>query len=76
MERIVLEVDSSLASAWKRVPVKLKRQFAKEMELHLKERIREAEKPEFEKKLENLRQQAVENGLTEEMLEQLLNEEE
>lgn len=75
MERIVLEVDSSLASAWRKAPAEIKRQFTRDIELRLKEQVRLAEKDEFKEALSNLRRQAAENGLTKEILEQLLHEE-
>ncbi|GGG81341.1 hypothetical protein GCM10007415_12470 [Parapedobacter pyrenivorans] len=75
MERIVLEVDGSLAQAWKRMPATAKQRFAKDVEVRLVEQIRLAEKDEFEKSLNNLRSQAAANGLTQEILEDLLREE-
>ncbi|WP_139785049.1 hypothetical protein [Parabacteroides sp. Marseille-P3160] len=75
MERIVLEVDSSTASAWRKVPAEIKRQFIKETELRMKEHVRLAEQDEFKQALTNLRRQAAENGLTKEILEQLLHNE-
>ena len=75
MERIVLEVDSSLAQAWKRMPATAKERFTKDMETRLVEQIRLAEKNEFLDSLNNLRSQAAENGLTQEILEDLLREE-
>jgi len=75
MERIVLELDGSLASAWNRVPVEIKKQFTRDIKARLEEQIRIAEKDEFEKALADIRQQAADNGLTPEILEELLNEE-
>ena len=75
MERIVLEVDGSLAFAWRKVPAEIKRQFTRDIELRLKEQVRLAEKDEFKEALSNLRRQAADNGLTKEILEQLLHEE-
>ncbi|HEY9560742.1 MAG TPA: hypothetical protein VIR29_08155 [Anseongella sp.] len=75
MERIVIEVDSSLAQAWRKVPASLRQQFEKDMEAQLAEKIRLAEIDNFEQALHNLRTQAAENGLTQEILEKILSEE-
>lgn len=75
MERIVLEVDGSVASSWKKMPPALQRQFAKETEARMKEKIRLSEQGKFKEALANLRQEAADNGLTKEILEQLLHEE-
>ena len=75
MERIVLEVDSSLARAWRRVPAALRQQFGKDVEAQLAEKIRLAEMDDFEQALHNLRSKASENGLTQEILEKILSEE-
>lgn len=75
MERIVLEVDSSLAKAWRRVPIALRQQLEKDIEARLSEQIRIAEQNDFKEALDNLRNQAAKNGLTQAILEDLLNEE-
>ena len=75
MEQIVLEVDSTLAKAWRKIPTTLKRQLTRDMEVQIAEQIRIAEKSKFEKALTDLRDQAEANGLTQELLEKLLREE-
>jgi hypothetical protein len=74
MERIVLEVDSSLASSWRKAPKTLKRKLTPDTELRLKEQIRLAEKGKFSQLLADIRNKAEENGLTEEILKKLLYE--
>jgi hypothetical protein len=74
MERIVLEIDSKVASSWKKLSPALQRQFAKETEVRMKEKIRLSEQGEFKQALADLRQEAADNGLTKEILEQLLRE--
>jgi len=75
MERIVLEVDGSLAQAWRKVPVEVRQQFEKDIQTRLTEKIRLAEQDDFKKALRNLRSTAAKNGLTQEALENLLSEE-
>lgn len=73
MERIVLEVDSSLAQAWRKVPQALRQEFEKKIEISLAEQIRLAERGDYKIALKNLRSQAAENGITQEALEKLLS---
>ena len=75
MERIVLEVDSSLAKAWREIPIALKIQLTRDMESRIADQIRIAEKSKFDQALTGLRSQAETNGLTQELLENLLREE-
>ncbi len=74
MERIVLEVDSAVAQAWRKVSPELRKQFERDIELRMAEKIRLAETDAFEQSLANLRNQAAQNGLTQDILEKLLSE--
>ncbi len=75
MERIVLEVNNDLAKAWRRSSVQLREQLEKEFELRAAEKIRKAGESDFNTALGELRDSAAANGLTPEILEALLNEE-
>ena len=75
MERIVLEVNSELAKAWRQSSVQLREQLEKDFELRAAEKIRKANESNFETALGQLRDKAATNGLTPEILEALLNEE-
>ena len=75
MERIILEVNSELAKAWRNSPIKLREQLEKEFELRAADQIRKSNESNFETELDNLRKEAESNGLTPEILENLLNEE-
>jgi hypothetical protein len=75
MERIILNVDSGLAEAWRKAPVELRQQMEKNIETKIAEELRLAEKDDFKKALKHVRQQAANNGLTKEILEELLREE-
>ena len=74
MERIVIQVNESTAREWQNVsPVKkrmLERSFEKQIEFIARGKSEE----EFEELLVKAREEAAKNGLTEEILEQLLNE--
>lgn len=70
MERIVLEVDDYLAKAWKNSPKDLKEEY----ESKITDLLRELKEKEFDLLLDNARKTAQENGLTEEILNKLLNE--
>ena len=75
MERIVLEVNSELAKAWRKLPMQLREQLGKDFEIRAAERIRKAKEGDFETALDQLRNKATDNGLTPEKLEAILNEE-
>jgi predicted house-cleaning noncanonical NTP pyrophosphatase (MazG superfamily) len=75
MERIVLELDDKVAKAWHAYPLQKKQKLQKEIEARLADNIRKEEKEEFLQYLEVIQKSAEENGLTQEILEQLLNEE-
>lgn len=75
MERIVIEVNDATAKKWREVPVKIKTQLEKSFETQieiLSDGLREAE---FKSLLDQVSEEAAKNGLTEEILQQLLNEE-
>ena len=71
MERIVLEVDGALARAWKNSSPALRSRY----ENKISDLLRELKEAEFDKLLDKAGKIAEENGLTEEKLNQLLNDE-
>ncbi len=75
-ERIVLEVDGNTAKAWRNSPPDFKLQVEKEINFQLKRRLKEVQLAEFKKTVDQVRDEASKNGLTEEILNQILNEEE
>jgi hypothetical protein len=75
MERIVLEVNEQTAKAWRNTSDKLRSQIGKGIEQFLSETLQKSKKANFELLLEEARKSASEKGLTEEKLQQLLNEE-
>lgn len=71
MERIVLEVDGALARAWRNSSPALRSEY----ENKIYDLLRELKEAEFDKLLDKAGKIARENGLTEEKLNQLLNDE-
>lgn len=74
MERIVIEVADATAKKWQNVPPRIKSQLEKNFENQIEiisEGIKEAE---FKSLLDKASDEAAKNGLTEEILQQLLNE--
>ncbi|MDX3912746.1 MULTISPECIES: hypothetical protein [Olivibacter] len=71
MDRIVLEVDSSLAKVWRNTTPSLKAKYEKKIASILKE----MKEVEFERLLNKAGKVAAKNGLTEDELNNLLNEE-
>lgn len=74
MERIILEVDSATAQVWRKISPKLKRSIEELFQIRLRTLTKKDQEASFEKLLDEARKEAAENGLTEEILEQLLNE--
>lgn len=75
MERIVIEVDEETAKKWNQASPKIKEQLEKNIEKQIDILSRAAEEDEFFALLDKISDEAVKNGLTEEILEKLLNEE-
>ncbi|MBS1519647.1 MAG: hypothetical protein JST50_01520 [Bacteroidetes bacterium] len=75
MERIVLEVDDETAKAWRNTSAKLRNQIGKNLEQILADSLSKAKEANFEMLLKNAREEAAKNGLTEEILNRLLDEE-
>ena len=76
MERIVLEVDGRMANAWRNSSPAFKSRVEKELNIQISRRLKEAQRTEFKQALAEARDEAAANGLTEEILEQLLRDEE
>lgn len=75
MERIVIELDDTTAKEWRDASPKIKNQMKKNFKEQIQmvsQGIREAR---FEALLDRASDEAAKNGLTEEILQKLLNEE-
>ncbi|MDB5143508.1 MAG: hypothetical protein JWQ66_2221 [Mucilaginibacter sp.] len=75
MERIVLEVDDQTAKTWRNMSARLRTQIGKNLEQVLIDSLSKTQEANFELVLKDIRKEAAKNGLTEEILQQLLNEE-
>ena len=74
MERILLEVNEQTAKAWRNTSAKLREQIGKNLELVLNDSLTKSKEANFELLLKEIRNEAAKNGLTEEVLAQLLND--
>ena len=74
MERIVIEVDEATAKKWRNVSPKIKSQLEKSFERQIDIISQSGKEAQFEALLNKVREEAANNGLTEEILQQLLNE--
>ena len=75
MERIILEVDDNLGKAWRNTSVKLRERLEMDLVQQLSNSLSETREVNFELLLQDARKDAAKNGLTEEILTQLLNDE-
>lgn len=75
MERIVIEVADATAKKWRDVSPKIKVQLEKSFERQIEIISQGLKEDEFKSMLDKISDEAVKNGLTEEILQQLLNEE-
>ena len=75
MERIVIEVDEATAKKWRKVSPKIKNRLEKSFEKQIEIVSQSDKEAQFEELLKKAREEAAKNGLTEEILQQLLNEE-
>ncbi|MFT4152874.1 hypothetical protein [Parafilimonas sp.] len=74
MERIVLEVDDAAAKKWRKSSNEIKRRLEKNFEKQIEIVSQIDKEARFEELLTKAREEAARNGLTEEILQQLLNE--
>ncbi|MDB5119914.1 MAG: hypothetical protein JWN56_1132 [Sphingobacteriales bacterium] len=75
MERIVIEVDDAIAKKWPNVSPKIRSHLEKSFEKQIEEVSQKLKEADFEILLIKAREEAFNNGLTEEALKELLNEE-
>jgi predicted house-cleaning noncanonical NTP pyrophosphatase (MazG superfamily) len=75
MERIVLEVDDKIAKAWRSYPPEFRARLQQKLETAIGENIRKTDKEDFFSHLDSIQRTAANNGLTQEILNELLSEE-
>ncbi len=74
MGRIVVDIDDQLASAWQTTSTQKKEEAIRYFQLIVKRILNEDIKKDFDQLMKELRDDAKVNGLTPEILEELLNE--
>ena len=75
MEQIVIEVNEATAKKWRNAPAMVKERLEKNVEKQIDILTRAAKIDDYFVLLDKISDEAVKNGLTEEILEKLLNEE-
>ena len=75
MERIVIEVTDATAKRWRNVSPKIKSHLEQSFAKQIEEVVQKMKVHHFEALLDKARAEAANNGLTEEVLQQLMNEE-
>ena len=75
MERIVIEVDDATAKKWRNVSSNIRSQLEKSFEKQIEIVSDKAKDAHFEILLNKAREEAANTGLTEAVLQRLLNEE-
>jgi plasmid maintenance system killer protein len=75
MEQIVIEVDDATGKKWRDVSPKIKSQLEKSFERQIQIISQGIQEDKFKSLLDKVGEEAAKNGLTEEILQQLLNEE-
>lgn len=75
MERIIIEVDTATAKKWQAVSPKIKNQMKKNFKEQIQMFSQGINEARFEALLDKASDEAAKNGLTEEILQQLLNKE-
>jgi hypothetical protein len=74
MAQIVIEVSDDTAKKWRDFPPKLRDYLERSFEKQIDEAARQSNLVSFKKLLDRISKQAEANGLTEEILQEILNE--
>lgn len=74
MERIVIEVPDVTAKKWQTISPKVKTHLEQSFAKQIEDILQKMKEHDFETLLNKAREQAAANGLTEEILQRLLNE--
>lgn len=75
MERIVLEVDERIARAWRKASSQKQKELISKISVRLGRELFDYSKDDFLLYLGQLREEMVARGLTQEKLDEILNEE-
>lgn len=74
MERIVLEVEPRVAQAWNRLSVERQKAIKEKVSVRLGKEVLQGSNEEYLSYLKDLRETMASRGLTQEILESILNE--
>ena len=74
MERIVLEVDERIAKAWRKESMEKRKAITNKISVQISRELFEYSKDDFQQYLSELRKKMKERGLTQEKLDEILNE--
>ena len=74
MERIVIEVEPNVALAWRRLSPERKKEITNKVGVRIGREVLESSKEEYLAYLNDLRNKMTERGLTQEILDEILNE--
>lgn len=75
MERIVIEVDEATGKKWGLAPAKFKKEIAEGISESISKFLDDARKENFLAYFDDIGERVAERGLTEEILQKMLNEE-
>lgn len=75
MERIVIEVSPNVARAWRDMPANEKEQVGNELSVSIGQKYFKESKGEFLAFIDDLQKRMAARGLTQEKLEEILNDE-
>lgn len=74
MERIVIEVSSNVARAWRKASVDKRKRLGNEVSVRIGKELLKGSKEEYLRYISELQQTMKERGLTQEILNEILNE--
>ncbi len=74
MEKIVLEVDDRLAKAWWKASLEKRKEINNKISVRIGKELFAYSKEDFQQYLNELRNKMAERGLTQETLDEILNE--
>lgn len=74
MERIVIEVSPNVARAWRKASVDKRKRLGNEVSVRIGKELLKGSKEEYLRYISELQQTMKERGLTQEILNEILNE--
>jgi hypothetical protein len=76
MERIVIEVSPNVARAWRNAPENKRKMLGNEVSMRIGKELLKGSKEEYVQYIRELQQSMKERGLTQEILDEILHEDE